>query len=167
MNPPHIFQIVGFKNAGKTTLLCKLIGRLKASGKLVGTIKHDGHDFVMDHPGTDTWQHQQAGADAVAITSAHQTAWIRKQATPLEDLIEGMSDMDVILVEGFKTADYPKLVLLRSPEDQVLLSQLSHPVGIIYGYDEVESNLPLRETPGFHRDDDADIARLLLSIMGD
>ena len=163
MNTPHIFQIVGYKNAGKTTLLCKLIGRLKASGKQVGTIKHDGHDFVMDHPGTDTWQHQEAGADAIAITSAHQTAWIRKQATTLEAMIEGMSDMDVILVEGFKSADYPKLILLRSQEDHVLLSQLSRPVGIICG---LVSNLPL-EAPVFHRDDDADIAHLLLNIMGD
>lgn len=167
MNKPSIFQIVGFKNAGKTTLLCKLVRRLKTSGKRVGTIKHDGHDFVMDHPGTDTWMHQEAGADAVAITSAYQTAWIHKQPTSLDVLVAGMSEMDVILIEGFKDADYPKLVLLRSPEDRALLSQLSHPVGIIYGYDELASDLPLREIPGFHRDNDADIVRLLLNIMAD
>ncbi|MDF2834525.1 MAG: molybdopterin-guanine dinucleotide biosynthesis protein B-like protein, partial [Paenibacillus sp.] len=59
---PAVIQVVGYKNTGKTTIVCQLTSLLKEAGYKVGTIKHDAHEFRMDHPGTDTWKHQQSGA---------------------------------------------------------------------------------------------------------
>jgi len=118
---PLIVQVVGYKNTGKTTLVCKLVERFKADGLAVATIKHDAHDFQMDHPGTDTWKQQQAGADMTAISSPYRTAWLSASPLPLDELIARMAGADVILIEGFKDAPYPKLVLLKQPEDLRLL----------------------------------------------
>ncbi|MFS0723524.1 molybdopterin-guanine dinucleotide biosynthesis protein B [Paenibacillus sp. 1P07SE] len=163
MSMPFVVQIVGYKNAGKTTLLCKLLRHLKASGLRVGTVKHDGHDFELDHPGTDTWKHQEAGADAVAITSARQTAWIRKQPSELADLLAGMTDMDVVLVEGFKRANHPKLVMLRGPDDAVLLKETTRILAVVAAQGTVE--LP-EQTANFSRDEDEAIFDFLLGQMG-
>ncbi|WP_240702781.1 molybdopterin-guanine dinucleotide biosynthesis protein B [Cohnella luojiensis] len=120
----HIIQIVGFKNAGKTTLTCELVRMLAAEGYRVGTLKHDAHDFEPDVPGKDTWQHRQAGAHVTAITSPSRTAWIQEQTTPVDELVSRMEShsLDYLIVEGFKSAPYPKIVLLRSEEDCMLLN---------------------------------------------
>ncbi|WP_308636041.1 molybdopterin-guanine dinucleotide biosynthesis protein B [Paenibacillus silvisoli] len=120
-NSPLILQIVGYKNSGKTTMLAALTKRLKQAGYTVGTAKHDAHDFTMDTPGTDTWKHQEAGADITAISSASRSAIISKRPEPLSDLLAHMRHVDIVLVEGFKQERYPKLILLRSPEDFPLL----------------------------------------------
>ncbi|WP_337102731.1 molybdopterin-guanine dinucleotide biosynthesis protein B [Paenibacillus sp. YIM B09110] len=124
-----IIQIVGYKNTGKTTMVCRLTELFKQAGYVVGTIKHDAHHFQMDTPGTDTWKHQQAGADITAITSPEGTAILKSHSEPLEQLIAQMPEAGVILIEGFKLASYPKLVLLRTLEDLPLL-ELTSIIGI-------------------------------------
>ncbi|GBF74984.1 molybdopterin-guanine dinucleotide biosynthesis protein MobB [Paenibacillus sp. 598K] len=166
MTKPYVLQIIGYKNAGKTTLLCKLLQQLKARGMRVGTIKHDGHDFDIDHAGTDTWQHRAAGADVVAITSATQTALIRNQPTSLETLLVQMEGLDVVLVEGFKQGGYPKLVLLRSAEDLPLLAQVTHPVAVILGPAAASAPLSLPASmPRYDRDEIGGLLKLLLDGM--
>lgn len=166
MTNPYVLQIIGYKNAGKTTLLCKLLEQLKARGMRVGTIKHDGHDFDIDHPGTDTWKHRSAGAEVVAITSATQTAWIRNQPSSLETLLVQMEGLDVVLVEGFKQADYPKLVVLRTAEDVPLLAQVTHPVAVILGPAAASTSLPLPASlPRYERDEIGGLLELLLDEM--
>lgn len=123
-----IVQIVGYKNTGKTTLVCRLTERFKQAGYKVGTIKRDAHDFQIDHPGTDTWKHQAAGADITAITSSTRTAIMKASSESLEQLIAQMSEADVILVEGFKDAAYPKIITIRSAPDCELLQQLKNPL---------------------------------------
>lgn len=120
-----ILQVVGYKNAGKTTLACELVRQLAARGLRVGTLKHDAHDFEPDIPGKDTWQHRQAGAAVTAITSPSRTAWVKEQTTPLEELVSDMANnhsLDFLIIEGFKSAPYPKVVLIRSERDADLLS---------------------------------------------
>ncbi|MEK6558347.1 MAG: molybdopterin-guanine dinucleotide biosynthesis protein B, partial [Candidatus Margulisiibacteriota bacterium] len=73
MTPP-ILSIAGHSNSGKTTLIERLIPELSRLGYRVGTIKHDAHNFVMDHEGKDTWRMSQAGAQTVVIASATQMA---------------------------------------------------------------------------------------------
>lgn len=125
-----IVQIVGYKNTGKTTMVCRLTELFKQAGYVVGTIKHDAHHFQMDTPGTDTWKHQQAGADVTAIASPEGTAILKRQSEPLEQLIAQMPEAGIILIEGFKLAHYPKLVLLRTPDDLPLL-ELTSIIGIV------------------------------------
>ncbi len=119
----RIIQVVGYKNAGKTTLACELVREITSGGMRVGTLKHDAHDFEPDVPGKDTWQHRQAGAHVTAITSPSRTAWVQEEPTPLEDLVAGMDkhSLDYLIIEGFKSAAYPKIVLLRSEKDTHLL----------------------------------------------
>jgi molybdopterin-guanine dinucleotide biosynthesis protein B len=119
-----VIQVVGYKNAGKTTLVSQLVRELTARGQRVGTLKHDAHDFEPDVPDTDTWQHRQAGAHITAITSPSRTAWVQERTTAIEDLILSMQQhaLDYLVIEGFKSASYPKAVLLRNEQDLELLS---------------------------------------------
>lgn len=125
---PIIVQIVGYKNTGKTTLVCRLTERYKQAGYKVGTIKRDAHDFQIDTSGTDTWKHQEAGADITAITSSERTAVMMRHNVPLDQLIAQMSEVDVILIEGFKEAAYPKIIMVRSAQDLELLHTLQNPL---------------------------------------
>ncbi|WP_424769384.1 molybdopterin-guanine dinucleotide biosynthesis protein B [Paenibacillus sp. sgz302251] len=136
---PLIVQIVGYKNTGKTTLVCRLIERFKQAGYKVGTIKHDAHDFQMDSPGTDTWKHQAAGADVTAITSSRRTAIIKQHTESLEQLIPQLQHADVILIEGFKTASYPKIIAIQSAKDLELLQNVTNPLAAAVWPDAVSA----------------------------
>ncbi|MED5018059.1 molybdopterin-guanine dinucleotide biosynthesis protein B [Paenibacillus chibensis] len=122
---PLVCQIVGYKNSGKTTLVCALVEKLKTEGYRVAVIKHDAHDFEMDHPGTDSFRHREAGAEAIAIVSPRKTAVIREKSLPLDVIIRDFAGFDVILVEGFKQENYSKLVLVRRTDDFELIHALS------------------------------------------
>ncbi|MUT67037.1 molybdopterin-guanine dinucleotide biosynthesis protein B [Paenibacillus sp. NEAU-GSW1] len=128
--PPLVFQIVGYKNSGKTTLMCRLIGHFTSQGLRVAVIKHDGHEFEADAPGCDTRKMREAGAEWSAITSAGQTAIVKAAPTPLHELIDAAPPVDVILVEGYKREAYPKLVLLRNSDDAEMAMSLSNVTGI-------------------------------------
>jgi molybdopterin-guanine dinucleotide biosynthesis protein B len=125
MSTPSIIQVVGYKNSGKTHLICRLIRELRERGYRVGTAKHDGHEFEIDREGRDTWRHYDAGAEAVAITSSSKTALIRRETATLEELAASMPAVDVVLAEGFKSSPYPKIVLLRDEYDEELLNAVS------------------------------------------
>jgi molybdopterin-guanine dinucleotide biosynthesis protein B len=125
---PFVFQIVGYSNAGKTTLLSRLIPRLEQSGLRVGVVKHDGgHDFEWDQPDKDTFRFREAGASIVAIQSSTKTAMLETRPVPLQQLVKRMGEAgaDLVLVEGFKREAYPKLVLIRDESDEALLAQLT------------------------------------------
>jgi molybdopterin-guanine dinucleotide biosynthesis protein B len=123
----RIIQVIGYKNAGKTTLACALVRELTSQGQRVGTLKHDAHDFEPDIPGKDTWQHRQAGAHVTAISSPSRTAWVQEQSTSLEQLVDQMANLalDYLIIEGFKSAAYPKIILIRGEQDEELLSLLN------------------------------------------
>lgn len=126
----NVLQIVGYKNSGKTTLLCRLVSHYASLGWKVATLKHDAHEFEMDRPHTDTWKHRQAGAWLTGITSPGETAWIRHGETQLEALLDEARGADLVLVEGFKQAQYPKIVLLRNEADRPLLEQCSQIIAV-------------------------------------
>jgi molybdopterin-guanine dinucleotide biosynthesis protein B len=119
-----ILQVVGFKNAGKTTLLCELVSALAQDGLRVGTVKRDAHDtFEPDTRGTDSWLHRRAGALVTAVSSPARTACFAGVPRTLDELIDGMKPfgLDVVLTEGFKTAPYPKIAIVRTDADAELL----------------------------------------------
>lgn len=158
--PPRVLQIVGYSNSGKTTLLTKLIPLLEGAGIRVGVIKHDGgHDFEWDQPGKDTWRYREAGASLVAITSKTKTAIVEQKPQELSVLIQRLADAgaELVLVEGFKREDYPKLVLLRKPEDQELISIVSNLVGLVSWTDHGQPDVPF-----FDINDVANIAKLVI-----
>ncbi|MFT9369696.1 molybdopterin-guanine dinucleotide biosynthesis protein B [Paenibacillus polymyxa] len=128
---PFVCQIVGFKNTGKTTFLGGLIRYVQQSGLRVAVIKHDGHEFEMDHKGTDTYKHRQAGAEGVAIVSAGRTAILEEQSRPVTGLIRHFQAYDCVLLEGFKQEKYPKLVMVREQSDARLVQELTNVQGVV------------------------------------
>ncbi|MGL4799440.1 MAG: molybdopterin-guanine dinucleotide biosynthesis protein B [Cellulosilyticaceae bacterium] len=111
---PLLIAISGVKNSGKTTLITKLIPEFRKKGFKVGTIKHDGHDFEADIPGTDTYKHVQAGACETALFSKTQAMVVQKVPGLTEvELLESFKEADIVLLEGFKGSKYPKIEIVR------------------------------------------------------
>lgn len=113
----HIFGITGWKNSGKTTLVVKLVSHLTQLGYKVSTIKHAHHAFDIDHPGRDSFQHREAGATEVLVSSSNRWALIhelRDEAEiSLETALSKLSPVDIVLVEGYKNDSHPKLQVVR------------------------------------------------------
>ena len=115
---PFVFAISGYKNSGKTTLITKLIPELTKKGYRVATIKHDGHDFESDVPGTDSYRHQKAGAYGTAVFSGKRLM-ITKETTEADEtcLMQAFPEADIILLEGLKNSAYPKY-FCNYPEEE-------------------------------------------------
>lgn len=120
---PNVLQVVGYKNAGKTTLVCEIVRLLSAAGVSVGTLKRDAHGADPEPEGADTRRHREAGAHIAALANDRRTMWTRERPSSLDELLAGLAESgaEAVIVEGFKDAPYPKLVLLRGDEDADLL----------------------------------------------
>ncbi|MBC8420296.1 MAG: molybdopterin-guanine dinucleotide biosynthesis protein B [Desulfobacterales bacterium] len=112
---PPIVSVVGFSGAGKTTLLEKLIHELADRGYRVGSIKHDVHGFEMDKPGKDSWRHKHAGASTTVLSSPHQIGMVMDvdHDHDPDELKKFFRNVDIILTEGYKQGDKPKLEVFR------------------------------------------------------
>ncbi|MNC33413.1 Molybdopterin-guanine dinucleotide biosynthesis adapter protein [compost metagenome] len=120
--PVPVLQIVGYKNSGKTTLACRLIRALSSQGIRVGSAKHDAHHFQLDDPGTDSSRHLLHGAIETVLTSSEATRIMRKSETSLEEIVQSMyGKVDLLIAEGFKSADYPKIALIRNVNEMINL----------------------------------------------
>lgn len=121
-----VVSIVAKSGTGKTTLLEKLIAEMKNRGYRVGVIKHDAHRFDIDHEGKDSWRLTQAGADTMLITSPEKLALVKKYTRDKEpNLAESVNDycndVDIVLTEGFKRSEMPKIEVHRRERSQQLL----------------------------------------------
>ena len=108
-----IFGITGWHNSGKTTLVKNLIPVLEKRGLTVSTVKHAHHNFEVDKPGKDSYEHRLAGAQEVIISSRNRWALIHEQKNQTEpglpELLDKLMPVDLVLIEGFKKADHSKL----------------------------------------------------------
>jgi len=113
----RLFGIAGWSGSGKTTLMTRLIPELRRRDLSVATIKHAHHSFDIDQPGKDSYRHREAGAQEVLISSSRRWVVIHEHAAEeepsLAELIEKLSPADIVLVEGWKRAPYPKLEVFR------------------------------------------------------
>jgi molybdopterin-guanine dinucleotide biosynthesis protein B len=106
--------IVGWSGSGKTTLLTALVRVFRARGFSVSTIKHAHHDLPLDRPGKDSFLHAEAGAEEVILASGSGYALFAHGARPgLAGLLARLAPVDLVLVEGFKGDDIPKLEVFR------------------------------------------------------
>lgn len=124
---PPILSIIGKSSSGKTTLLEKLIPELKRRGWRVATVKHHSHPgFEIDIPGKDTWRHARAGSDHVVIAAPDKIASIRSLEAPLslDEIAAGITDVDLILTEGYKRAGKPALEVVRAATGLDLVGDL-------------------------------------------
>jgi molybdopterin-guanine dinucleotide biosynthesis protein MobB len=142
-------SFVAKSGTGKTTLLEKVIVALKERGWRVGVIKHDAHHFDIDHPGKDSFRLTAAGADTMLISSPEKLAVVRQHphAPPLAELLTTyFSDVDIVLTEGFKLGDLPKIEVHRRERSSTLLCRGGQhdPTLIAVASDEaLELDLPL------------------------
>jgi molybdopterin-guanine dinucleotide biosynthesis protein B len=120
-----VFGLAGWSGSGKTTLLVTLIPELVRRGLTVSTLKHAHHEFDVDQPGKDSYEHRAAGASEVLVSSSRRFALmheLRGAAEPtLDELLARMSPVDLILVEGFKDYPHSKLEIYRAQLGKPLL----------------------------------------------
>lgn len=113
---PPIVSIVGKSKSGKTTLLENLIGELKSRGYKVATIKHAPQGMTFNEPDKDSQRHLQAGSEATAISSPDKIVLVKPVAFDITlDEITSLlgEDYDIILTEGFKKDNAPKIEVHR------------------------------------------------------
>ncbi len=122
-----LLGFVAYSGTGKTTLLKKVIPILKAKGIRIGMIKHAHHDFDIDKPGKDSYELRKAGAEQMLVASSKR--WALMVETPdqdeaqLDNLLKQLDStkLDLILIEGFKHVDYPKIECHRPSQGQKLM----------------------------------------------
>jgi len=111
----QIISVVGKSQSGKTTFIEKLISELKDRGHRVGTIKHAFHGFKIDWQGKDSWRHKQAGADTVMMAGPGEIALVKDEtAETLDHYEKYFDDVDIVITEGFKRGNKPKIEILRA-----------------------------------------------------
>jgi len=134
-------SFVAHSGTGKTTLIEQLIGLARAQGLRVGALKHDAHRFDIDHPGKDSHRFTSAGAVATVIVADDKLALVRRHnaCPPVEQLINDyLGDLDLVLVEGWKSSELPHIEVHRPelgrsllpPVPQLIAVAASGPVNV-------------------------------------
>jgi len=141
---PQMISIVGRSQSGKTTLIEKLIPALKQRGYKIGTIKHSHHIFDFDKTGKDSWRHKDAGAETVIIASPGKIAMVKNDYLgSLDGLQRFFDDLDLIITEGYKKEDKPKIEVVRAARHaDVLLENDKHLVAVVSDV-ELQLNVPV------------------------
>jgi len=121
-----VMGIVGWSGSGKTQLVIRLLPELTRRGLIVSTVKHAHHAFDVDTPGKDSYEHRRAGAQEVMVSSANRWALMHEhRGAPealLAELLARMTPVDLVLVEGFKSAPHDKIEVWRRAVGQPLLA---------------------------------------------
>ena len=161
-----VIGVAGFKNAGKTTLVEKLVTELTRRGHRISTVKHAHHSFDIDHEGRDSFRHRKAGASEVAVVSRHRWAIIHESQDEieptLEEILAKLAPCDLVIVEGYKRDTHDKI--------EVRNIDLSHPE--LAGDDPtvvaIAANgaIPDAPVPVFDRDDVTALAGFIEAHMG-
>lgn len=156
-----VISVVAKSGSGKTTLLEKVIRILKEKNIKLAVIKHDAHSFEIDRPGKDTWRHAQAGADIVAISSPEKFALIekRERELTLDEVVDRIEGVDLIITEGYKRQNKPKIEVFRSEAHSTLLCEPHELFALA-------SDIPWDiGVPCYHIDDAEGIANEIIAFM--
>lgn len=124
LNKAKIVSIVATKsNTGKTTLIEALIPIFKEKKYKVGVLKHDAHKFEIDKEGKDSYRFVQAGADKMVISSKEKIAMVERiqEEKDIEEILKLFTGVDLIIIEGYKNNNYPKIEVHRKEIDSKLL----------------------------------------------
>jgi molybdopterin-guanine dinucleotide biosynthesis protein B len=121
-----IIGLAGWSGSGKTSLVVRLLPALIARGLTVSTMKHAHHEFDIDRPGKDSYEHRWAGATEVLVTSAKRWALMHElRGAPeasIDYLVARMSTVDLLLIEGFKMHAHDKIEVFRRELGRPLLA---------------------------------------------
>lgn len=166
MKRPFVLAVSGRKNSGKTTLITKLIPLLTESGLKVATIKHDGHDFQADVPGTDTYRHLEAGAYGTAIFSEEKYMLVKKQTEVCPEwLMKQFPEADLLLLEGFKASNYPKIEVIRRENAKESVCTKEGLIAIVSDLERGELSGVETALPLFDLQDAASVAEFIRKLM--
>lgn len=160
-----IYGVVGWKNAGKTGLMERLVTEITGRGITVSTIKHAHHSFDVDHPGKDSFRHRAAGATEVLLASRNRFALmheLRNEDEPtLADLLTRLSPVQLVLIEGYKRDAHPKIEAHRSVTGNPLIAPDDLTIRAIASDTSLTTDRPV-----FDLDDTTVIADFILSEVG-
>ncbi|WP_227267612.1 molybdopterin-guanine dinucleotide biosynthesis protein B [Roseobacter weihaiensis] len=161
----RLFGVVGWKNAGKTGLMERLVSEICRRGLTVSTVKHAHHVFDVDQPGKDSHRHRTAGATEVLLASRKRFALmheLREAEEPsLESLLAKLSPVDLVLIEGYKRDAHPKVEAFRAETGNALIAPGDPTIKA------VASNAALSlDRPVFDLDDTSAIADFILAEVG-
>ncbi len=160
-----VYGVTGWKNAGKTGLVERLVAEIAGRSLRVSTIKHAHHAVDVDQPGTDSYRHRQAGAAEVILASASRYAVMHElRGAPepgLQELLARLAPTDLVLVEGFKREPHPKIEVFRQAAGHALIASGNASIRA------VASDVPLElDRPVLDLDDTGAIADFILSEVG-
>lgn len=161
-----LYGVTGWKNTGKTTLMERLVTEMVARGLSVSTVKHAHHDTETDRPGRDSFRHRAAGATEVMLSSPLRWALMHElrdtPEPPLTELLARLSPVDLVLIEGYKAADHPKIETHRAATGCKVLAGSNPTIRAVASDTALEGLLQ----PVFHLDDTTAIADFILTDLG-
>ncbi len=160
-----VYGVVGWKNAGKTGLMERLVTEIAGRGISVSTVKHAHHTFDVDHPGKDSHRHRSAGAREVLLSSRNRVAIMQElrdaPEPPLSALLERLSPVDLVLIEGYKRDAHPKVEAHRAETNNPLIAPSDPTIRA------VASDVPLDlDRPVFDLNDTEAVADFILGEVG-
>ncbi|MGB3912012.1 MAG: molybdopterin-guanine dinucleotide biosynthesis protein B [Thermacetogeniaceae bacterium] len=112
--------MAGYANTGKTSLIKKLIKVFKEKGFRVAAVKHAPDGYDLDVENSDTWQFCQTGAGRVVIVGPRSLTMhhLYDQEPTFNEVYEMVEGVDLILVEGYKSEQGPKVEVVRKGIDE-------------------------------------------------
>ncbi|EKD59508.1 MAG: hypothetical protein ACD_54C01314G0002 [uncultured bacterium] len=160
-----VFGVIGWKHAGKTTLVERLLVEITVRGFSVSTIKHSHHDVDLDTPGSDSFRHRAAGASEVILATPGRFALLhdhRGTAPGLAALLTRLAPVDLVLVEGFKRGDHPKIEVFRAQAGHDLIQPADTTVRAVAS----DGPLAALTVPRLNLNDAAEVAEFILKDCG-
>jgi len=155
-----VIGLAGWSGAGKTTLLTRVIPLLTDQRLRVSVIKHAHHKFDVDTPGKDSWRHREAGAQEVLVSSGNRWALMHElrggREPRLPELLQKLSRVDLVVIEGYKSEPHSKIEVYRAANDKPFLFPTDRDIVGIAADIAVETRLPTA-----HLDDIPAIAAMM------
>lgn len=161
----RVYGVTGWKNAGKTGLMERLVAEITRRGFTVSTVKHAHHSVDVDQPGTDSHRHRVAGASEVLLASGQRIALMQElrgaPEPPLAELLARLSPVDLVLVEGFKREDHPKIEAYRAAAGNALMAPENGTIRAVASDTALDLDRPV-----FDLNDTAGVADFILNEVG-
>jgi molybdopterin-guanine dinucleotide biosynthesis protein MobB len=161
----RLYGIVGWKNAGKTGLMERLVAEICGRGLSVSTVKHAHHVFDVDQPGKDSYRHRTAGATEVLLSSRKRFALmheLRAEEEPeLKTLLSKLAPVDLVLIEGYKRDSHPKVEAYRAETKNPLIAPGDPTIRAVASDSALSVDLPV-----FDLNDTRAVADFILHEVG-
>lgn len=159
-NSIPIIGFAAYSGTGKTTLIEKIISILKKQGLKVAVVKHDAHDFEIDKEGKDSFRFSAAGSDITVIASDKKSAKMENRFVDFESIIAEIKDVDIILVEGYKSKNIPKIGICRKDTGKGFTDDIDSFIALGSDYEINDANGPV-----FNINDAEGLAKFIIDYM--